>query len=93
MYCACGSAHNGAEAESEHSCAYCIPQFHSHPRIWVAWSVVCISSQGNFGGISSLGPFVIYVLSIHSWNGIFFNKWIKELAVCTIDDAPGVFWC
>ena len=74
MCCACGSAYHGSEAEAECDCAHCIPQFHSHPRIWVAWSVVCVSSQGNFGGILNLGPFVIYALSVHSLNGVFLKS-------------------
>ena len=75
MYCACGSSYHGAEAEAERSCARCIPPNFTlilgsqlHGQLFAYLPKVIL------GGIFSLGPFVIYVLYIYSWNGIFFKK-------------------
>lgn len=93
---ACSPAYHGVEAEAECNCACLIPQFLSHSRIWVAWPVVLVSSQGNFGCIVSLGPFVIHVLSklcsFMEWN--FFLEWISEYKGIAYwhNETHGIFW-
>lgn len=84
-YSACGQAHDGSEAEAQCAGTLCLPQLRSPPGIWVAQSIVLVSSEGNVWGLVSLGPLnFMFLCKLYgsSWNVVcFLEGWKLSMEV------------